>query len=181
MIAGYLRLLFLLPGVLLGTQIPAVIDGYTQRADAHLIEVKRNFSGFQQTANRHFSGDIDALIRHYERSPDPIFRDDAESIRQIYLRLRQLTALSSALNAGRLSQLQQLLAVRETVILDETLTAHIYTIPLTTDALLFGLAVGLLLLLLLEATVRIPLRLIRRSRRRKPPGKKVNDAYNSSM
>ncbi|MES9855953.1 MAG: DUF2937 family protein [Sedimenticola sp.] len=180
MILRYLRLILFLPGVLLGTQIPAVIDGYANRVDAHLIEARENFRGFQQIADHHFSGDVEALLRHHESSLDPIFREEAGSIRHIYLRIQKLSAISDALGKSWSSQLTQLVKARERLILEETLTSHSYTLPLKVETLLFGLASGLLLLSAAETVIRALYYLGWRRRVRSGTGKKLSKPHSSS-
>ncbi|MES9898912.1 MAG: DUF2937 family protein [Sedimenticola sp.] len=180
MVLRYLRLFLFLPGVLLGTQIPAVIDSYAKRVNAHLIEANENFRGFQQIADRHFSGDVEALIRHHEASHNTVFQEEAESIRHIYLRVQQLSAASEALGKGWSSRLKLLISAKESVILEETFASHSYTLPIKMETLMFGLAAGLLLPSTAEAVIRVLYYLGRRRRVNKAAAKKLGGPHNSS-
>jgi hypothetical protein len=68
-------------GLLLGIQVPSFIDQYQQRIDAHFREVSINITGFQDTADRLFSGDLESLIAYYRKSNDEVFQRDAASRR----------------------------------------------------------------------------------------------------
>jgi len=76
----YLRIILFCSGLLIGIQIPAVVDQYAKRIDAHLTEVLDIFAGFQQTADRYFEGNIQDLISHYKSSDDAVFKNDATNI-----------------------------------------------------------------------------------------------------
>ena len=72
MLRSYLRLILFTCGLLLGVQIPGLINDYSQRVEAHLLESREGLKGFQQTAQRFFNGDLEALVRHYRSSDDPV-------------------------------------------------------------------------------------------------------------
>ena len=59
---AYSRLAVFAVGILLGIQVPSFVEQYNQRIDAHFREVNINLSGFQDTADRLFDGDLEALI-----------------------------------------------------------------------------------------------------------------------
>jgi len=61
----YSRLLLFAAALLLGIQIPSFIDQYEKRVDAHFQEVSINISGFQNTADLMFGGDLQQLIAYY--------------------------------------------------------------------------------------------------------------------
>jgi len=63
MLTGYLRLIVFAIGLLVGVQVPGFVDQYVKRVSAHQIEAAKNFSGFQDTANRNFGGDVEAFER----------------------------------------------------------------------------------------------------------------------
>src|SRR5580698_10209304 len=97
MIANYLRLIAFAFGLLIGIQAPGFVDQYVKRVSAHQIEVARNFSGFQETANQYFGGDVESLIAHHSASEDAPFRDEARTIQSMYQRLQASTAELAAL------------------------------------------------------------------------------------
>ena len=90
MFRSYLRLLLFTCGLLVGVQVPGLINDYTQRVEAHLLESREGLKGFNQTAQRFFNGDLQALVRHYRASDDPVFNSDADSIDSLVNRNRLL-------------------------------------------------------------------------------------------
>ena len=80
MLLSYLRLVLFAAGLLIGVQVPGFINDYAKRVEAHLIEAQTGLSGFQNTANQFFKGDMQALVAHYRASEDPVFRSDADSL-----------------------------------------------------------------------------------------------------
>ena len=86
MLLSYLRLVLFAAGLLVGVQVPGFINDYAKRVEAHLIEAQAGLSGFQNTANQFFKGDMQALVAHYRASEDPIFRSDADSLGNLLTR-----------------------------------------------------------------------------------------------
>ena len=93
----YSRLLLFAIGLLLGIQVPSFINQYQQRIDTHFREVSINIAGFQDTAERLFSGDLEALIAYYQNSNDEVFQSDAVSIQLIVDRYYRIRAEQEAL------------------------------------------------------------------------------------
>ncbi len=151
MFAGYLRLIVFSVGLLIGVQVPGFVDQYVKRVSAHQIEAVRNFSGFQQTANQYFGGDVQALIAHHEASTDPAFKNEAQSIRDLYGRLTALSAELAALQAPLLRQIVHVLFHPDVQILSETRAEYSYTVPLSPRAIVCGVLIGAVLALLAEA------------------------------
>ena len=95
---AYSRLAVFAVGILLGIQVPSFVEQYNQRIDAHFREVNINISGFQDTADRLFDGDLEALIAYYANSNDAVFESDAGSIRLVVTRYNRLLVERSALD-----------------------------------------------------------------------------------
>ena len=64
LISDYVRLLSFALGLLLGIQVPAFVDQYAKRVDAHWREARTNLGEFQLDADRYFNGDMQRLISH---------------------------------------------------------------------------------------------------------------------
>lgn len=90
MFISYLRLLLFTFGLLAGIQVPGLVKDYSQRTEAHLFESRQALDGFKQTAERFFNGDLQALVRHYRASDDPVFLSDANSIESLLIRNQRL-------------------------------------------------------------------------------------------
>jgi len=166
MVAGYLRLIVFAVGLLVGVQLPGFVDQYVKRVGAHQSEAARDFSGFQQTADKFFGGDVPALIAHHAANPDAAFKDEAADIRTLYERLTALTAELAALRGPFPSQLFHMLFRGNPEILAETRAAYSYTVPLNPSAVVCGVALGACAALLSEALLVGILRALRPRRTR---------------
>jgi Protein of unknown function (DUF2937) len=153
MLRAYLRLVLFAVGLLAGVQVPGFIDQYAKRVSAHYIEVTQNFAGFQSTADQYFAGSIDALIAHHEASRDTVFKDEAKPIRAMYARLQSLAVELEAMNRSIFSRIMHVAFRPDKEILNETLAAYSYTVPLNQNAILSGVTAGLLLALAVESVL----------------------------
>lgn len=153
MLRSYLRLILFTCGLLLGVQIPGLINDYSQRVEAHLLESREGLKGFQQTAQRFFNGDLEALVRHYRSSDDPVFNSDANSIDSLLSRNRMLEGEWQALQGGWLSRTQHVLTRPDPAIREETLKGYSYQILLTPEAGAWGLGCAVLFALLVESVL----------------------------
>ena len=151
MFRSYLRLLLFTLGLLVGLQVPGLVNDYRQRVEAHRLEAQHALSGFQQTADRFFNGDVQALLRHYRESPDPVFNSDAGSIDHLLTRNRLLEQEWQALQGNWLSQAWHVLVQPDPELRRETLAGYSYQVLLVPEAIGWGLAIGFLLAFLVES------------------------------
>lgn len=151
MFRGYLRLLLFTCGLLVGVQIPGLINDYTQRVEAHLLESREGLKGFSQTAQRFFNGDLEALVRHYRASDDPVFNSDANSIESLQIRNSLLEREWSILQGAWSSRTWHVLVNADPALREETLKGYSYQILLAPEALYWGLSCAMLLALLIES------------------------------
>lgn len=135
----------------MGIQIPAVVDQYEKRVDAHLDEAIDLIAGFQQTADRYFKSDMQALIAHYEKSDDAIFRDDAINISYMSGRVIQLQNEVLNLQQSSIFRTTHVLFTPNHKILTETMQQYSYVILINPIALIWGLVSGFLVAALLDA------------------------------
>lgn len=150
MLRGYLRLVVFALGLLIGVQGPAFVDQYAKRVSAHYLEVKRDFVGFQQAADQYFNGDVSALVAHHLQSPDVVFRGEAKTIGDLFARIKALAAEMEALNGSTFARLVHIIVNPNRDILQETIAAYSYTVPLSPEAIAYGVITGLLLALVVE-------------------------------
>lgn len=155
----YMRLIFFALGLLIGIQVPSLVDQYTKRVDAHLVEARQNLSGFQQTADRYFSGSIENLISHYRVSDDPVFRGDADSIQSIFDRKTLLAKEMQQLNRHPIIAVYHAVFSHQPIIMQETLGQFSYAVLLNPQALLWGISLAFILSLAAESILRAGLRL----------------------
>jgi hypothetical protein len=151
MLRSYARLVLFSFGLLVGMQIPNFVDQYAKRVAAHQIEAEKNFRGFQETADRYFNGDVDALIAHHASSADRVFHDEARTIAELYARVKMWRAEWAALQPNFAVRVFHVALRANAEIRDETIDAYTYEIPLTPAAIGCGLSVGLILALVVEA------------------------------
>lgn len=151
MVANYLRLIIFAAGLLVGVQVPGFVDQYAKRVSAHEIEARENFRGFQEIADKYFSGDVEALIAHHAASEDRTFKDEAASIRTIYDRLVMLTAESAAMRRPLLAQIAHVAFSPNRAIFLETRAAYSYTVPLSPAAIASGIGFGAILAVIAES------------------------------
>jgi hypothetical protein len=139
----YARLVLFTAGILVGVQIPGFIDQYAKRISAHHMEAKANFQGYETTAINHFNGDVEALLHHYETSPDLVFKDDAETIKKIYRRIQMFSNELHILEVSLFKRIVHVAFDADKAVLEETFSEYSYTVPLNHEAILCGLALGL--------------------------------------
>lgn len=159
----YIRLILFAFGLLLGIQVPSFVDQYTKRVDAHLIEAQQSLSGFQQTADRYFSGSVEKLIAHYKVSDDPVFRNDADSIQSIYLRVQLLSNELTQLQKNSVVAAYHSIFNHQKALMEETLAQYSYVILLSPGALLWGICLALVFAMMIETMLRLIIRLIVKS------------------
>lgn len=141
----YLRITLFCGGLLIGIQIPAVIDQYAKRIDAQLTEALDVFSGFQETADRFFKGNIQDLIRHYKSSDDPVFKNDATNLLFISDRVTYLKSEKLALKQSALMRTAHVLFFADNKVFQQTLEQYSYMILIDPQALVWGLISGFLI------------------------------------
>ena len=147
------RLAVFATGLLLGIQVPAFVEQYALRVDAHYNEVTINISGFQRTADELFSGDLQALINYYRNSNDPVFERDAENIAAIAARYDRLGLEQAAMQGSMLAVVWHVVVAGDREILGETRSEYGYNVPLNSAAIMWGLALALLVMLSMDACV----------------------------
>jgi Protein of unknown function (DUF2937) len=150
MLRGYLRLVVFALGLLVGVQAPGFVDQYAKRVSAHYLEAQHGFAGFQQAANQYFNGDVNALVAHHLASSDAVFKGEAKTIGDLFARIRALSAELAALSGPSIARLVHIIVKPDQDILQETAAAYSYAVPLSPDAIAYGVITGLLLALAVE-------------------------------
>lgn len=155
MFRSYLRLLLFTFGLLAGIQVPGLVKDYSQRVEAHLLESRQALSGFQETATRFFNGDLQALLRHYRSSDDPVFNSDANSIESLMIRNQLLETEWQALQGSWVSRSWHVLAQPDPQLREETLKGYSYQILLVPEAIGWGIGAGFLLAFVVESLLLV--------------------------
>ncbi|MGA4320859.1 DUF2937 family protein [Ectopseudomonas hydrolytica] len=153
MLRSYLRLALFALGLLLGVQVPGFIDDYGKRVEARRLESQQSLKGFQDTAQKFFKGDMDALVAHYRVSDDPVMRSDAQSVAHLVQRSALLEREWQAMQGPWYAQAWHLATGADRDLLGETLQAYRYQVLFTPEAILWGVICALLLAWLAELLV----------------------------
>src|SRR5690606_14198413 len=135
MFRGYLRLLVLAFGLLVGVLVPGFIDDYAKRVAAQRAESEESLLGFRETAARFFNADLNALVAHYRASSDEVMRSDAESIAYLVTRAELLEAEWLAMQGPWYAQAWHLATAADREILQQTLDAYSYQVLLAPQAI----------------------------------------------
>ena len=151
MFTSYLRLLLFTLGLLAGIQVPGLVKDYSQRVEAHLFESREALDGFRQTAERFFNGDLQALLRHYRSSDDPVFLSDANSIESLMIRNQMLEDEWQALQGSWAQRTWHVLTQADPRLREETLNGYSYQVLLVPQAIGWGVGAGFVLAFVVES------------------------------
>ena len=149
----YARITVLLLGLLIGIQLPGLVDEYGRLLLARVQESNISVSQFQDDAERFFDGDISRLITYYESQQDLVIVAGGESIRAI---VERNLYLSDALNNFRQSPVNayfQAFIAPLPEIRDQIRDSYRYTVTLNTAAVGSGVGLALLAMMLFELLI----------------------------
>jgi hypothetical protein len=121
--------------MLLGMQLPNLVDQYAKRVDASLREVTLNFQPFQIIANQHTGGSVEALIKLHRDSNVAPFKAEGDAIDRMYQRKITLEFERLALDTHLPGRLWQLLVHADRDLREQTLVQYSPNVPLTQEAL----------------------------------------------
>lgn len=140
----YLRTAIFVVGVLIGIQLPGLVDQYAKAIESHLSESQASLQVFQDDADRFFDGNLPSLVNHYKASADQVFNEGGNSIDVILTRNQMLTTAQNLLYRHSYSPYIQLLFNPVNDIRAEVISSYSYVIMLDASAIFIGLLVGIL-------------------------------------
>jgi hypothetical protein len=146
----YLIVIVACVALLIGVQIPNLVDQYQKRVDAHLREVLVNIQPFQEIANKYFAGDMSKLVEMHRSSAEKPFQEEGAAIEQMLQRKLRFENELATLNASLPRQVIHVLLQGDSEILSEVRSQYTYAVPLNQDALIFGAAGALIILMAVE-------------------------------
>jgi len=141
----YLRLTLFVGGVLIGIQLPSYVDQYGKRLDAHWQESEVSVKEFKNDADKYFSGDIKALIDHYQKNSDQVINNGGRNIATLQDRNQLLTDARQRFFENQFSPYIQTIIQPVPDVRQETWESYSFTIVLNLFAITCGLISGFLI------------------------------------
>jgi hypothetical protein len=170
MLINILDRLLLLAAVLLFTQAPHFMDQYTQRIGGNYETEQAYLEKFQDIADEFFSGDMNLMVQEFKASRQGSIIRIGELIEGSIQRAEALQQALVVLRGDNfLQKLAYLATAPDRTVVEGTLGDFQPGMPFSLEAVLCGVSGGLLSLLLFGASVRLPLFLLRRRRKRALP------------
>jgi hypothetical protein len=170
MLVNLIDRILLLAAVLLSTQLPHFVDQYTQRIGGHYETEQAYLERFQDIADEFFRGDLSLMVQEFKASQQGSIVRMGELIEGS---LERTAALKQALAILRgddfLQKLGHLATTPDRTVVEGTLGDFQPGMPFSQEALLCGASGGILSLLLFGASVRLPLLVLRRRKKRALP------------
>lgn len=142
-ILEYLGLVVFSTGLLVGIQVPGLVDLYGKLLQARVLESNASVSEFQDDADRYFHGDLDKLVEHYDANTDPVIVSGGESIRAVVTRNRRLQAALEQFRASTVSAYRHAILSPLPEIKAQLWRDYTYRIVLDPAAIGFGVAFAL--------------------------------------
>lgn len=148
--------------LVLGMQIPALVMQYQQILAAHYREAQQQLQQYQTLADRYYDGDFEQLLEVHRSNNVAAIRAEADILerllqRNIYLK-SQLNAL---MNKHLYQQLLHLMKQPDLAIAEEVYQGYNPTVPLTSDALIAGLTLAMIMNIALHIVLFVILRIMR--------------------
>ncbi len=144
-----LKMVFALT-LLVGLQLPNFLQQYEQRLDAHYIEAEMHLQQYQALADRHFAGDLQALIIKHKSSELALFNQEALLIEKLQRRFHYLQAKKQALQSPLMARLYFLLGEINRPLWLETQANYNAELRLNKNSIQVGLLSALVVTLFLE-------------------------------
>lgn len=161
----YVSMIVFTLGFVLGIQVPNFMDQYAKRVDAHYLEATSHLQGYQKIADQNHGGRLDRLIEKHARSSDATFRDEAPVIQRLHTNQQRYLRERDAMSAGWLSRVRHLVVEGDREILLQTYHQYAAGVPFSTEAIVTGFGVALLLSAVLESLAGLLMLLFTRRRR----------------
>ncbi|NQZ22002.1 MAG: DUF2937 family protein [Colwellia sp.] len=145
---------------ILGVQLPELIIQYQHRLSGHLTEAKLHLFQFQTIADRHFQGDLSAMVIKYQENTEPSIVSTANIINQVITRVDYLQQqLSIITESSYIEQVINTIMYADRIIIRQTIIEFSMAIPLSLNALTTG-AVFAIAGLLIKETLSYVIRCI---------------------
>jgi len=136
---------------ILGVQFPELLIQYQHRLSGHLAEAKLHLLQFQAIADKHFQGDLSAMVLKYQENTEPSIISTANIINQLIIRVDYLQhQLSIFTGSAYIEQVISTIMHADRTIIRQTIIEFSMAIPLSLNALATGAVFAISGLLLKE-------------------------------
>lgn len=142
----FLDRIFFAAGVVLFLQLPNFVDQYTQRYGGYYESQKEQLENYSDIAERYFEGDFDRMISSFaDEKNNPAIRETGRQLEESLVRIEELQEGKQVLEEGTfLQKIGHMVIHPRWKLLSGTWAAYKPGMPFTTDALLSGIAGGML-------------------------------------
>lgn len=158
--------------LLFALQVPQLADQYHQFIAGAYDANQWQIDGYQTTADKYGYPSIDDMIEHHLKNDVESVRDDAIQKQSTLQRQNDLGKGLQVFAEGNLiEKIGFMLSPSGWPYLDKTLKQFTFGLPISTEGILFGVILGLLLNLIISAPTQI---VVRKRRARKKAAKEEN-------
>jgi len=148
----YIKLAVLLGGVLMGVQIPGLVDQYGSSLDSRVSESGNSIAEFQDDADKYYGGDINKLIAHYDNKSDPVIVSGGESIGALVSRNQYLAKAQREFHRSAYSAYIHVFISPVEEVRYDVWSNYTYKVILNGSAITIAIVSGLIALGLFELT-----------------------------
>ena len=154
---------------IVGVQFPEFIQQYSQRLSGHLNEALQQLDQFQFIANRHFEGNLSAMVQKYTSNIEPSISETGDLILETSNRVLNLEAhLKSLEQPDYFNRLYAFATEYDLDMAEATLQQFQLAIPLDFMALASGAILALGIMIIIYSTIGC-CRFVKKCLHRKPP------------
>jgi Protein of unknown function (DUF2937) len=148
---GLLDRVLLVCAVVAGGLVPGFIAQYRQRLGGRLDQARLDLAPWQKLADQFYQGDIGKLIQYHLDSNDPKFHAEGAVIRSLVTSVQQLQDAVAAMHGNLFQQLGYLVLHADPGLAHATFADWVPTFALSTEGVLFALALGVAIWLVFHA------------------------------
>ncbi len=136
---------------ILGVQLPELLIQYQHRLSGHLTEAKLHLLQFQTIADKHFQGDLSAMVLKYQENTESSIVSTANIINQLITRVDYLQQqLIIITESSYIEQVINTIMYADRTIIRQAIMEFSMAIPLNLNALTTGAVFAITGLLIKE-------------------------------
>jgi hypothetical protein len=136
---------------ILGVQLPELLIQYQHRLSGHLTEAKLHLLQFQTIADKHFQGDLSAMVIKYQENTESSIVSTANIINQLMTRVDYLQQqLIIITESSYIEQVINTMMYADRTIIRQAIVEFSMAIPLSINALATGAVFALTGLIIKE-------------------------------